>query len=890
MAAERKWYQLSAEQVLSDLHTSRINGLTKEEAQDRIRQYSYNVFKKKKKKSAISIFFNQFKGFLIGLLIFAAIISVLIQHWIDASVIFAIIIINAILGFTQEYRAEKAIEALEKLAAPKARVIRNGREIKIHATELVPGDIVVLEQGDKVPADLRLIEAMNLKVDESALTGESVSVDKNLETIKKEAVIADRKNCVFMNTIITNGRAKGVIVETGMHSEIGKIAHMIETVEEKKTPLQEKLSGVAKTLGIAVLIISTAIFALGIFREGTSKLFDMFLTAVALAVAAVPEGLPAVITITLAIGLERLAKSKAIVKKLPAVETLGSCNIICTDKTGTLTKNEMTVRKLWVNNSEVDVLGEGYIPEGTFILDGNRFNPAQDKHGQLLLHVSALCNSASLYEENQQWRITGDPTEAALLVLAAKSGLYREELKRIYAHIGEFSFDAKRKRMSTIHKHDKGVIAFVKGAPDSILDICDYIYENEKVRKLTNSDRKRILDINEKFAQKSLRVLAMAYKHLPEKGAYPLEHVEKGLTFVGLAGMIDPPRAEAKEALKKCQEAGIKVQIVTGDHKATATAVARELGLVIGKEKTIEGKELDKWDRTDLEQNVDKVAIYARVSPQHKLKIVKALKKKNYIVAMTGDGVNDAPALKEANIGISMGLRGTDVAKEASDIILEDDNFATIVSAIENGRGIYDNIKKFVNYLLTSNIGEVLVIFIAVLIGWPLPLIAVQILWMNLLTDGMPAFALGVDPPEKNIIKKPPRNPKEKIISKDMKYAIILVSSLMCVGTLGLFGWELIKNSPLEKARTVVLATLIMFQMARVQAVRSEYDIKLFSNKWLILAIISSVILLLAIVYVPFLQSIFSTTNLALMDWVKILAVSLSVLVIVEIKKLISKK
>jgi Ca2+-transporting ATPase len=878
---------MQIEEVLSQLNTSRRTGLTSHEAQKRLRKYGQNKLEKKKELSPLIIFARQFKSFLIAILIVAAVISAFIQYFIDTAVILSIVILNAVLGFVQEYRAEKALAALEKLVALEARVIRGEHEIKIPATELVPGDIIVLEQGYKVPADARLIEAINLKVNEASLTGESLPVAKHTDLVKENAVVAERKNCIFSSTIITNGRALAVVTSTGMSTEVGKIAELIKEAEERATPLQRKLVGVARTLGIAIILICTIIFGFGVFRGLPA--FDMFLTAISLAVAAVPEGLPAVITITLAIGLERMAKYKAIIRKLPAVETLGSCSIICTDKTGTLTKNEITVRQLYTNEQLIDVSGEGYSPRGEFASRGRKITAKKDMHISLLLKIGALCNGASLYEENGQWNITGDPTEAALVVAAAKAGLMKDELKEKYAEISEFSFDAVRKRMSTVHKHEEGIFAFVKGAPDMLLERCSHIFAQGKVRSFTAEDKKKILQANEQMAGKALRVLAMAYKKIPKLEKFAVEDVESDLIFVGLAGMIDPPRPEVKEALAECKSAGIKVCVVTGDHKLTAAAIAQELGLMEPDSRIIDGEELEHMSDEELEEIADKVAIYARVSPEHKVRIVDALQSKGYIVAMTGDGVNDAPALKDADIGIAMGIMGTDVAKEASDMILQDDNFSTIVSAIKQGRGIYDNIKKFLRFLLTSNVGEVAAIFAASLIGLPLPLIAVQILWMNLLTDGLPAIALAVDPIESDIMKRQPRDTKEAAIDKNMISTIILVSIIMSAGTLLIFNFELQKGAELPVARAMAFSTLVIFQMFNVFNSRSQTKSifkDLLTNKWLIGAVASSILLQVAVVNIPFFNSLFGTASLSAVQWLQIVAVSASVLVIVEIKKL----
>lgn len=891
MAADKPWYQLSSQDVLHKLNTSRHLGLRDKDIIERRRKYGLNIIERKKKINPAMIFINQFKSFLIALLFAAAIISALIGHTLDSIIIFAIVIMNAVIGFLQEFRAEKAVEALRKLSAPKARVIRHGKEINIPASELVPGDIIVLEQGDKVPADARLIEAINLKVDESALTGESISVSKHTEAISKKVVVAERKNIVFMNTIVTNGRALAVVINTGENTEVGKIAKLIEEAKTKETPLQKKLTNVARTLGIATIIITAIIFTAGILRG--LNLFDMFLTSISLAVAAVPEGLPAIITITMAIGLERMAKQKAIIRKLPAVETLGSCNIICTDKTGTLTKNEMTVREIYTDGKIIGVTGEGYLPKGDFHLNGKKLNPLRDKHIHLLLHIGALCNGANLYEEKGKWKITGDPTEAALIVLAAKAGLLKDELQKHYENISELSFDAKRKRMSTIHKHENETIAFVKGAPDLLLKHCTHILKHGVVRKITSADKKEILKVSDEMADRALRILGMAYKKIPETTKkYTIENVENNLIFVGLTGMIDPPRPEAKIALEKCKKAGIKVSIVTGDHKITAKAIARELGILTKESKILDGEELENLTDSELEKIVDKVAIYARVSPEHKVRIVNALQKKNYVVAMTGDGVNDAPALKQADIGVAMGLMGTDVAKEASDMVLEDDNFSTIVSAIQEGRGVFENIKKSIAFLLSGNLAEIMIIFAAVLFGLPLPLLAVQILWINLVTDGLPALALSADPINPRVMERKPRPLKESVFHGLRAY-LVDYPIILFLGAMVLFWWYLGQQN-IAYAQTVIFTSVVIFEMFQALSCRSLTEpilkVKPFVSKWLAVTATATIILQIALVNIPFLQEIFHTTVLSLRDWLIIFAFSSAGFVYLELYKSFKKQ
>ncbi|MBW2985019.1 calcium-translocating P-type ATPase, SERCA-type, partial [Candidatus Woesearchaeota archaeon] len=824
--------------VFKELNTSE-KGLTTKEAEKRVEKYGLNELKEKKKVTPLQIFLAQFKSPIVWVLIVAMVISLLIrivaadkEAGIDAIVIGFIIVVNAIFGFGQEYKAEKAIEALKKLASLKAIVIRDGEEKQIEAVRLVPGDIIILSTGEKIPADARLIELINLQTQEAALTGESLPVKKELNVFKKEASVADRKNMVFSGTVITNGRGKAIVTGTGMTTEIGKIAKLIQEAKPALTPLQKKLKRLGKLLTILVVAISIIVFLVGVLRGHNIK--EMFFAAIALAVAAIPEGLPAVVTIALALGVQRMVKRHALIRKLPSVETLGSCNVICSDKTGTLTHNEMTVRKLLTNNEIVNVTGAGYEPEGKFSKDPKNF--------ELLLKIGALNNDAKHLKEDNKYKIIGDPTEGCLIVSAKKAGFDTAKLQKECPRTDEIQFSSERKRMTTIHKVNGKRVAYMKGAPDVILNLCHRILINEKARILTGQDRKKILKTNENFASEALRVLGFAYKELDKEKDE--EEIESDMIFVGLQGMIDPPRKEVKDSVKECLEAGIKVVMITGDFIGTAEAIAKELGI---KGQAITGEELEKIK--DLEKRAEDIAIYARVNPEHKMKIIHALKAKGHIVAMTGDGVNDAPALKRADIGIAMGITGTDVSKEASDMILTDDNFTSIVNAVEEGRVIFDNIKKFVFYLLSSNMGEVLTIFIAMLVGFPLPILALQILWINLVTDLFPALALGVDPPEPGIMKMPPRDPKERIMNKKRGMLMFVIGAIMMLGTLGLF--KLYNpETDLRYAQTVAFTVLMMFQMTNVLNCRSEdlslFRVGVFKNKYLIAAIASSILLQIA--------------------------------------------
>lgn len=878
---------------------TRPEGLSRIEAKDRLVKYGFNELRGEKRTSPYRIFLEQFRSYLVIILLVAMAISAFLGEIIDTVVIGIIVVINAIVGFTQEYRAERALEALKELTTPRTIVIRDGKEAELPSREIVPGDTIVIETGDRVPADSRLIDVIGLKVDESSLTGESFAISKGVDAIPENTPLADRGNMIFMGTVSTYGRGKGVVVATGMKTEIGQIAEMIQVAEREPTPLQVKLANLGKHLGIIILALCGVVFLTGVLRA--LNIFEMFLIAVGLAVAAIPEGLPAIVTMALALGVQRMVKRNVIIRKLPAVETLGCSTVICSDKTGTLTQNEMTVREIYVNNKMYQITGVGYKPEGKFYLDGKEIDPKNDESISLLLRIDSLCNNASLEydEEKGHWLIIGDTTEGALLVAAAKAGLQKDELEKKFKRKIEIPFDSDRKRMTTIHSTSEGNnVAYVKGAVEVVLGLSSHIYENGQMNELTEEKRKQILQINQGMAEKALRVLGMAFKKLPKKMTqFASETVEKDLVFVGLSGMMDPPRKEVKDALRLSKMAGIRSIMITGDHKITAMAVAKELSLMRDGDLVLTGVELDEISDEELERTIDRVAVFARVSPKHKMRIVKAFKKKRQIVAMTGDGVNDAPALKSAEIGVAMGITGTEVTKEASDMILTDDNFASIVAAIEEGRMIYDNISKVVRYLISTNFGEILTLFIGTLIGLPLPVIAIQILWINLVTDGLPALALGVEPGEPDIMERKPRDPREEILSRKSLVYAIGVGAIMCVGTLALFiyGLNLYPPDPeLAGPRTIAFTVLMMFQMFSVLNFRSErnslFKIGVLTNKHLIGAVFSSILLQLAVIYVPFLQGVFGTVPIGLFEWLLIILVSSSALVIVEIQKLIVRK
>src|SRR3989338_7648240 len=845
------YYRRKAEEAFTELGSG-ASGLASQEAKARIQKFGYNALDEEKKLSPWKIFLSQFTSFIVWILFGATIVSVIVEEYIDGGVIFVIILINGILGFIQEFKAEKSLEALKKLASLKAKVLRDGKEVSVDAKELVPGDVIILREGDKVPADARVLFVERLESQEASLTGESTNVHKVTDAIDKDCEIADQHNMVFSGTVIVRGTGKAVVVATGMHTQIGKIAKLLEESQEELTPLQVKLKNLGKWLGIATIAITIIVFITGILRG--KDFAEMLLTSISLAVAAIPEGLPAVVTISLALGVQRMIKRHSLIRKLPSVETLGSTMVICTDKTGTLTHNHMTVRKLFVNGKVVDVSGEGYSAKGQFSQNPRDF--------ELLLRIGAVCNDATLNGEE----VMGDPNEGALIISAAKAGLKHEALLASMPRIEAIPFDSGRKMMSTVNMAGRKRFMFVKGAPDIMADICDRIIIDGKIKRFDSRAKKQVLAENEEFAKNALRVLGFAYKELPGK-AKITEKDENRLIFVGLQAMIDPPREEVKEAIARCKTAGIRVVMITGDHKTTAQAIAAELG-IIGK--SVEGKELD---RIDLDSAVEQISIYARVNPEHKMRIVEAWKRRGFIVAVGGDGVNDAPALKKADIGVAMGITGTDVAKEASDMILTDDNFASIVNAVEEGRGIYDNIKKFVNFLLACNIGEVLIIFIAGFLFDSLPLAAIQLLWLNLITDGLPALALGVDPAARNIMLRKPRHKSEEILSRNVLVNIAGTSIIIAAVVLFLYWLNL--DLGVDEARTVAFTATVVVEMAIVLMIRSVYDTKFFSNKFVWFAIASSIALQVLVVYYRPLNSIFKTVPLNFIEWVEIVFVSL---------------
>ena len=921
---EIKYYKLSTEEVYKSLETSK-EGLNSDSVESRLERYGYNEISIKKKKSLLMMFLSQFTDILIIVLLAAIAISLILwivtsEGLVDVIVIAAILIVNAIIGVRQEYKSEKALDALKKLSAPEATVIRNGKIAKIPSREVIPGDYVVLQTGDKVVADMRLIKAMNLKIDESMLTGESVPVGKKDNPIDKVKVpVSERKNIAHSGTIVTYGGGEGIVFKTGMKTEMGKIADLIQTAEEKTTPLQKNLAKLSKWLTILIILICITVFVVGTIRTFIDKFptplefsdyIEMLLSAVGLAVAAVPEGLPAIVTIALSIGVARMVEKHAIIRKLSAVETLGCATVICSDKTGTLTQNEMTIRDIYINNKHISVWGIGYEPKGEFQIDSKVIK--KNEYLQLLCRIGILCSDAELMfnEDTNDWEIFGDPTEASLLVLGGKIGMWKKELIEKYPKLNVIPFDSTRKMMTTIHKTPENKIyVYIKGAPEQILKRCIKIYEENTEIDMLEENRNKILQINEEMTKKALRTLALAYRELDSSQIQDDElidskHIEKDIVFVGLVGMIDPPRGESKIALKECKNAGMKAVIITGDHKLTAIAIAKELGMMDNDDLSLTGTEIDEMDDNSFNKIVEDVKVFARVSPEHKVKVCISLQNKGHVVAMTGDGVNDSPAIKSADIGVAMGLSGTEVTKEAADMTLMDDNFATIINAIREGRGIYDNIRKFIFYLLSSNIGEILTLFIAILIGFHgfiggeymliLPLVPVQILWINLVTDGLPATALSVEPKDHDLMTRPPRSPKEPIINKHMALNMLIVGIIMSIGTLFIFQIGLLlQPSDGIYARTLSFTTLMMFQMFNVLSCRS-FRKSIFKiethNKALYLAILSSILLQLIVIYVPGIQSVFHCQFLGLLDWLMIISISSSVLFINEIYKWILRR
>ena len=914
------WHALSPDEVLLKLDTQVEKGLSNKVAEERLAKVGPNQLAEKPHRSFLMMVLDQLKSFVIILLIVASIISAILGEWVDAGAIIAIVLLNAVMGVVQESRAEEALAALKKMAAPDAQTLRDGKRVTVPAAQLVPGDIVFLEAGNFVPADLRLLESANLRVDEAALTGESVPVQKNSTlVVDAESSLGDRKNTAFMGTTIAYGRGKGVVVSTGMHTQLGMIATMLQAVEDEETPLQKRLDQLGKTLGWACLAVCAIVFVTGILEGGNP--LTLFMTAISLAIAAVPEGLPAIVTISLALGMREMIKRHALIRRLSSVETLGSATVICSDKTGTLTQNEMTVTRIWVDGQFASVSGQGYSTKGDFAIDGKKVDLDNYPAVRTALWVGALNNDAvlekvDLEDGTNDFRMVGDPTEGSLLVAAYKAGALTSSLNSAYPRVNEVPFDSERKRMITIHSVDdpqktdispftdnsqkKWNVIAVKGAPDMVLKLCTHYQpmDDGAAVPMDQAAFDRILAANDAMTKDALRVLGVAYrvvKELPDE--ISPESLEKDLIFIGLVGMIDPARTEVKPALLTAAKAGIRTIMITGDYPKTAQAIAENIGLLRPGHKVMTGAQLDEIDDATLKAEVENTDVFARVSPEHKMRIVDALKANGEIVAMTGDGVNDAPAIKRADIGVSMGITGTDVAKETADMVLTDDNYVSIVSAVEQGRIIYSNIRKFVYYLISCNLAEILIIFLPTALGrWLMPnlspdqyapLTAIQLLWLNLVTDGAPALALGTEKGDPDIMDQKPRPPKESIINRDMRIGLIVQTiSITAVALLAF--WRGL-NHDINYAETMAFATLSLSELLRAYTSRSEryglFKIGVFSNKWMNIAVAASAALVFMVIYVPFFNPIFQTEPLTLAEWELVLPLLLIPSVAAEVTK-----
>ncbi|HOM05039.1 MAG TPA: cation-translocating P-type ATPase [Candidatus Kapabacteria bacterium] len=904
MTQENNYYKLSIDETLKALGTN-INGLTEEDVKSRLEKFGANELREKEKEPAWKLLLSQFNNLLIYILILSAIISMLLGKAVEPIAIIVIVVLAGITGFVQEFQAGKAIESLRKMASPSAKVRRNGKIIEIPAKELVPGDIILLSAGDKAPADARIINANLLRVEEAALTGESVPVSKHSNPISGDNIpLGDRKNMLYMGTAIVQGRAEAVVVYTGMQTEFGKIATLLDETQTERTPLQKNLDKLGKQLGIFSIVLATLVSVLDFLRG--SPLAEVFVWGVALAVAIIPEALPAVVTITLALGVKRMVKRRALIRKLPAVETLGSTNIICSDKTGTLTQDEMTIKKVYVFDRLLDITGSGYAPEGKILENGVEINPHQDKQISEAVLCGVLCNDANLTLVENEWQIVGDPTEGSIIVLAKKLGFDPENVKSLHKRVGEIPFSSETKKMTTVNQFDGKMIAISKGAPEIILAQCDFYFDGEAEKPLTREIRDRILQVYQEMAENALRAIAIAKKALDDKE----DEQEKSQTFLGIFGMIDPPREEVKDAIKLCETAGIKPIMITGDHKITAVAIAKELG-IMKNGIAIAGPELEAMKDGELEKVIDNVEVFARISPAHKQKIVDALIKKGNIVAMTGDGVNDAPSLKRADIGVAMGITGTEVSKEAADMILTDDNFASIVAAVEEGRSIFENIRKYLVYLLSGNMGTVFGLVAALLAGFATPLTAVQILFINFVMDGILAITLGVEPPEKGIMQRKPRPKSEGILNKLSVSYIGVIGIWIGVICFAVFmsysNDEFIQNvmrnlgismqyayEPHRYAMTMFFVTLIMARIFNVFATRSitesffKYGIK--NNNTLIVGVGVTIILCVLTINWQPMNKVFSTVPLTIQDWAVAIILGLSVLLVAEIFKFAYKK
>ena len=881
------WYRLSTEEVIRLLESDR-EGLSPEEAQDRLQRFGPNRLERRKGPSPFALFLRQFESPLVYVLLAAGIVTALVGQYVDTIVILIVVIVNAIIGYVQESKAVAAMEALLKMTSPTATVLRRGVHTEIEVYQVVPGDIVLLVGGDKVPADLRLLEAHNLQVDESTLTGESLPVAKTTHPIREANLPpADQSNMAFAGTPVTAGRGVGIVVATGVNTELGRISEEVTGVEAVETPLQARLHRFSRFLGIVVLILVGIVFGLGILVG--YGLLDMFLIAVTLAVSAIPEGLPATVTIILAIGTRRMAERNAIIRRLPAVETLGTADFICTDKTGTLTRNEMTVRVIHAGDVAYHVTGSGYEPEGEIVRDHHTVLADASPPLEMLLTIGALANDARLVHQDGSRKMLGDPTEGALLVAAEKGGLRLHHLRQQHHRLAEIPFESELQYMATLNRFGEQSFILVKGAPGRVLEMCTSRMLDSTRGPL---DVERALEEARHLAEQGYRVLALAYKPTGAGELRP-EDATQGLIFAGLVGIIDPPRAEAAQAVEDARQAGVRVAMVTGDLKQTAATIARQLGILHHGQRVLTGKELEALSDEELDQAVEQVAVYARTAPEQKLRVVNRLKARGHIVAVTGDGVNDAPALRAADIGVSMGITGTDVSKETADMVLADDNFATIFAAIEEGRVVFENIRKAIFFLLSTNAGEVLAVLVALIGGLPVPLLPVQILWMNLVTDSAPVIGLGFEPGEREFLLRPPRHPKSEMLSRVLELRILLVSGLMAVGTVGLFALELSSGVSLETARTMAFTTLVMFQIFNALNARSENQSvfsRLLTNRILVAGLLSSILLQLGVIYTPGVQEVMQTAPLTAYEWGLVVGISLSVLVVIEIEKLIRRR
>ncbi len=885
--SKMNWYQLSTDEIFSHLHTSE-KGLTEADAKERQARYGLNRLPEERGTGVFVLFMRQFASPLIYILLFAAVITAMLKDIKDTLVISAVLIFNAVIGFAQEYRAEESVKALKKMIVPKARVLREGKEKELNSEELVPGDIVLLASGSKVPADLRLVSVIELKVDESMLTGESVPAEKKMVVLTNPGLTyGDQRNMAFMGTIVVNGRGRGVVVETGSKTVLGSIAEEVRGSEISHAPLKEKFNRFSNKLGLMVLAAGAILLAAGVLVGEDVKV--MFMTVVAAAVATVPEGLPIVLTIALAAGVRRMARRNAVIRHLPAVETLGSTTVICTDKTGTLTKNEMTVKVVYDGEHVFEVKGTGYEPKGAILHEWVPITEPERHQLFMCFRVGLLCNESDLYEEAGEYRVEGDPTEGALIVSAMKAGLNVDEERTRYPQLDMIPFESERGYMATLHRHGSRKMIFVKGAPEKILDLCVTCFARDALAT------QEILHTSNLFAQDGMRVLAMAYKEAPDHlEQIRYEDVEGDLILAGVQGMIDPPRTEVIEAIDGCRRAGIRVVMVTGDHPTTALAIGRMLGIAGGDAEVLTGRDLEGLSDDELYDRVGQISIYARVSPHHKMRIVKQLMRKGNIVAVTGDGVNDAPALKAAHIGVAMGGKGTDVAKEASDMVITDDNFATIFSAVEEGRVVFDNIRKVVFFLIPTGVAAIGSIVGCVLMGVPIPYTPSQLLWINLVTNGFQVIALAFEPGEKDVIRRPPQNPGEGIMSRILVERTVLVGLLISAGVVYTFIHSLNAGVPLEKARTVATTTMVFFQFFQAWNSRSEslsiFQMGILGNPLLAYGLIASLFAHLAAIYTPALQWLLETTPLTPVEWVYILAVSLTVILVVEIDKSVRKR